>query len=170
MSLFSHTSLLVWVWVWNFRLKINFLSEFSFFKINLFIYFWLQWVFVAAQGLSLVAASRGYSPLWCTGFSLRWLLLLRNTGSRHTGFSSCGSQAPEHRLSSCGTRAQLLRDMWDLPGPGLEPVSPALASGFLTTVPPGKPSVRILKALLHNLLAPSVVDAQSEAWMVFLPL
>ena len=30
--------------------------------------------------------------------------------------------------------------MWDLPGPGLEPVSPALAGGFLTTEPPGKPS------------------------------
>ena len=28
--------------------------------------------------------------------------------------------------------------MWDLPGPGLEPVSPALAGGFLTTVPTGK--------------------------------
>ncbi|KAJ8779522.1 hypothetical protein J1605_012406 [Eschrichtius robustus] len=28
--------------------------------------------------------------------------------------------------------------MWDLPGPGLEPVSPALAGGFLTTTPPGK--------------------------------
>ena len=29
--------------------------------------------------------------------------------------------------------------MWDLPGAGLEPVSPALAGGFLTTAPPGKP-------------------------------
>ena len=28
--------------------------------------------------------------------------------------------------------------MWDLPGPGLEPVSPALAGGFLTSAPPGK--------------------------------
>ena len=28
--------------------------------------------------------------------------------------------------------------MWDLPGPGREPVSPALAGGFLTTAPPGK--------------------------------
>ena len=28
---------------------------------------------------------------------------------------------------------------WDLPGPGFEPVSPALAGGFLTTAPPGKP-------------------------------
>ena len=29
--------------------------------------------------------------------------------------------------------------MWDLPGPGLEPMSPASAGGFfLTTVPPGK--------------------------------
>ena len=28
--------------------------------------------------------------------------------------------------------------MWDLPGPGIEPLSPALAGGFLTTVPPVK--------------------------------
>ena len=82
--------------------------HFYYYYFHLFIYFWLQWVFVAAQGLSLVAASRGYSPLWCTGFSLRWLLLLRNTGSRHTGFSSCGSRALERRLSSCGSQAQQL--------------------------------------------------------------
>ena len=76
-------------------------------------------------------------------------------------FSSCGKWGPpfiavrspliiaaslvaEHRvqmrrLSSCGSRAQLLRGMWDLPRPGLEPVSPALARKFSTTVPPGKP-------------------------------
>ena len=29
--------------------------------------------------------------------------------------------------------------MWDPPGPGLEPVSPALAGGFLTAGPPGSP-------------------------------
>ena len=55
------------------------------------------------------------------------------------GLSSCGLRALELRLSSCGARAQLLRGMWDLPGPGLEPVSLALAGGFLTTTPPGKP-------------------------------
>ena len=77
-------------------------------------------------------------------------------------FSSCGERGPlfiavhgpltitaslvvEHRLqmrrlSSCGSRVQLLRGMWDLPRPGLEPVSPALAGRFSTTVPPGKPS------------------------------
>ena len=76
-------------------------------------------------------------------------------------FSSCGKQGPlfiavrgpftiaaslvaEHRLqtrrlSSCGARAWLLRGMWDIPGPGLEPVSPALAGRFSTTAPPGKP-------------------------------
>ena len=56
------------------------------------------------------------------------------------GLSSCGSQALERRLSGCGARAQLLRGIWDLPGPGLEPMSPTLAGGFLTTAPPGKPS------------------------------
>ena len=43
------------------------------------------------------------------------------------------------RLSSCGSRAQLLHGMWDLPRPGREPVSPALAGRFSTTAPPGKP-------------------------------
>ena len=76
-------------------------------------------------------------------------------------FSSCGKRGPlfiavrgpltitvslvaEHRLqtrrlSNCGSRAQLLRGMWDLPRPGLEPMSPVLAGRFSTTAPPGKP-------------------------------
>ena len=76
-------------------------------------------------------------------------------------FSSCGERGPlfimvrgpltveasldtERKLqtcslSSCGSRAQLLRGMWDLSRPGLEPVSPALAGRFSTTAPPGKP-------------------------------
>ena len=29
--------------------------------------------------------------------------------------------------------------MWDLLGPGIEPMSPELADGFFTTEPPGKP-------------------------------
>ena len=38
--------------------------------------------------------------------------------------------------------------MWDLPRPGLEPGSPALAGGFLTTVPPGKsPTIIFLSNL-----------------------
>ena len=82
-------------------------------------------------------------------------------------FSSCGKQGPlfiavhgpltiaaflvaEHRLqtrrlSSCGSRAQLLRGTWDLPRPGLEPVSPALAGRFSTTAPPGKPPTLFIK-------------------------
>ena len=86
--------------------------------------------------------------LRCAGFLLRWILLLRSTGSRCAGFSSCGSWALELRLCSCGTRAWLLCGMWDLPGPGLQPMSPALAGRFLTTVPPGK--------LWHNSLKSSL--------------
>ena len=79
------------------------------FKFIYFIYFWLHWVFIAARGLSLVAASGGYSSLRCAGFSLWWLLLLRSTDSRRTGFSSCG------------TRVWLLCGMWYLPDQGLNP-------------------------------------------------
>ena len=53
-----------------------------FFNVFICFYFWLCWVFVAARGLSLVAASGGYSSLRCAGFSSQWLLLLRSTGSR----------------------------------------------------------------------------------------
>ena len=68
-------------------------------------YFWLLWIFIAVRRLSVVAVSSGYSSLRCKDVSLWWLLLLWSTSSRHGGFSSCGSQALEHRLSSCGTRA-----------------------------------------------------------------
>ena len=69
---------------------------------------------------------QSYSSLGCLGFSLQCLLLLRSLGSRRAGFSSCGMQA------------YLLCGMWDLPGPGIEPMSPALAGRFLTTGPAGK--------------------------------
>ena len=36
--------------------------------------------------------------------------------------------------------------MWDLPRPGLEPMSPALADRFLTTGPPGKTGKILLKS------------------------
>ena len=38
--------------------------------------------------------------------------------------------------------------MWNLPGPGLEPMSPALAGGFLTTAPPGKSPVMFYRSIL----------------------
>ena len=63
-------------------------------------FFFLITYFLAALGLRCCAwafsscgASRGYSSLWCVGFSLRWLLLLQSTGSKHAGFSSCGTWA-----------------------------------------------------------------------------
>ena len=123
---------------------------FVLFLINLFIlfiYFWLRWVFLAACVLSPVAVSGGYSSLRCVGFSLWWLLFLRSMGCRHAGFSSWGTRTQQLQLLGSRAQAQqlwrtdltLLRGVWELPGPGLEPVSPALAGGFLTTAPPGKP-------------------------------
>ena len=113
----------------------------------------------------LVAVSGGYSLLWCTGFLLWWLLLLRSTGSRCMGFSSCGSWALERRLSSCGTWAYLLHSMWDLPGPGLKPVSPALAGGFLATVPPGKSLSVFHFEYLAFLLLPDFLPQITITWV-----
>ena len=63
------------------------------------------------------------------------------------GYGSCGSQALEHRLNSCGAQAYLVRGMWDLPGSGIKPMSPASAGGFFTTEPPGKPLSSLLLIL-----------------------
>ena len=56
------------------------------------------------------------------------------------GLSSCGSQALELRCNNGAAWAQLLCSMWDLPGSGIELMSPALAGEFFTTEPPEKPS------------------------------
>ena len=109
-----------------------------------------------------------YIPVSTSFFFLKiyllidWLIAMLGLRFCARAFSSCGKRYPlfivvrgpltiaaslvaEHRLqtrrlSSCGSRAQLLRVMWDLPRPGLEPVSPALAGRFSTTAPPGKPN------------------------------
>ena len=102
--------------------------------------------FVAVAGFSLVAENRatlygsaGVSR--CRGLFLVAERELYNVGAlvaATPGLSGSGSWAPEHRPRSCGRRALLLRGVWDLPGPGIEPVSPALAGGFFTNEPRGK--------------------------------
>ena len=78
-------------------------------------------------GLSLVAASGGHSSSRCAGvFTI-------------AAPPVAGHRLQTRRLSSCGSRAQLLRGMWDPPRPGLEPVSPASAGRLSATAPPGKP-------------------------------
>ena len=42
--------------------------------------------------------------------------------------------------------------MWDLPGPGMEPVSPELAGGFFNTEPPGKSYIVLLDVMFHAVL------------------
>ena len=102
-------------------------------------------------------------------------------------FSSCGKRGPlfiavrgpltvvaspaaEHRLqtrrlSSCGSRAQPLHGMWDPPRPGLEPVSPALAGGFSTTAPPGKPSFTFFKTHLQSKLLLLYVSTWTDVYV-----
>ena len=90
--------------------------------------FRLRWVFTAARGLSLVAG---------TGFSLWWRLLFwkRKYGTWASGVVARG-------LSGCSARAYLPHSLWDLPGPGIKPTSPALTGGLFTR-PPGKSRITL---------------------------
>ena len=116
------------------------------------------------QGLHTLARNKWYLFFFFFLIYLFIYLFMAVLGLRFCAraFSSCGKRGPlfiavrgpltvaaslveEHRLqkrrlSSCGSQAPLLRGMWDLPKPGLEPMSPALAGRFSTTAPPGKPT------------------------------
>ena len=70
-------------------------------KLILCIYFWLCWLFNVVWAFLWLWRAGAAVQLWSTGFSLQC--------------SSCGAQVPDHGLSSCGTRAQLLCGTWDLP-------------------------------------------------------
>ena len=79
---------------------------------------------VTSGGFSVVAESGGFCSC------------LERKASH---FCGCGAHALGLKgFSSCSTQAQLFRGMWDLAGPGIEPVSLALTGRFLTIGPPGK--------------------------------
>ena len=128
-----------------------------FFFMNLFIYLLAalvlrccRWAFSSCseRGATLHCGARASH---CGGFSCCGARALGTWASvvvAH-GLQRAGSVAVAHRLSSCGTWAQLLCGMWNLPRPGFEPVSPALAGGFLTAAPPRKPTYDPFNALLN---------------------
>ena len=95
--------------------EIGYLLYSVFFFLNkfiyLFIYFWVCWVFVSVQGLSLVAESGGHSSSQCAGLSPSWPLLLRSTGSRRTG-----SVVVAHGLS-CSAACGIFPDQGSNPCP-----------------------------------------------------
>ena len=75
-------------------LSMVFIVGFSLLYIILCVYLISGWAGSSLlRGLSLVAVSGAPLQLQCSGFSLRWLLLLWGTGSRHARFSSCGTWA-----------------------------------------------------------------------------
>ena len=93
-----------------------------FVRTYLFIYFWLCWVLLAMRGLSLVAAGVVLSSC-----SARLLI-------------EVASLVVERWYWACSLQL-LLHGAWNLPSPGIEPMSPTLAGGLLTRGPPGKSHV-----------------------------
>ena len=91
----TQSLLFAWIWFPHF-LKGNFnhylFKNFIYLFIYLFI-FGCVGSLLLLRGRSLLVVSGSCSSLQCAGFSLWWLLLLRSTGSRRTGCSSCDTQA-----------------------------------------------------------------------------
>ena len=65
----------------------------------------LHWALVAVHRLSLVVVSRGYSVAVCGLLIAVASLVVAHRLQVHTGFSSCGLQALELGLYSCGSGA-----------------------------------------------------------------
>ena len=92
---------------WEFTILFSIYAFFLF--LFFLIYFWLRWVFVAARGLSLVAASGatlhcGARASHCGGFSCcrAWALGTQASVVVTHRLNSCGLWALKRRLSSCG--------------------------------------------------------------------
>ena len=95
------------------------------------------WVFVAARAFSSCGTQGLLSSCGPQAYYWQWPLCRGALALERAG------------RGSCGTQAWLLPGMWSFPGLGIEPVSPALAGGFLTTGPPGKSSYDLMQ--LHHL-------------------
>ena len=63
------------------------------------------------------------------------------------GLSTCGSWVLEHWLNSCVQELSGSAACGNLPGSGIEPVSPALVGGLFTTEPPGEAFSLLLYSL-----------------------
>ena len=64
-----------------------------------------------------------------------------------------GSTGPGPVVAQLRCPAPLLQGAWDLPEPGLQSVSPALAGGLANTEPPGKSLLLCSGLALHTLQA-----------------
>ena len=82
----------------------------------------------------------------------------------HAGFRACGSCTLEHRPGSCGAQAWLLYCMRDLPGPGIELMSPAWADGFFTAEPSQGSSKAYIFKMKSELGLPTYIPLWS--WVV----
>ena len=108
-------------------------------------FFLMYCIFIAVGRFSLAAPSWGYS-------------LVAVHASHCGGVSCCRAQtlgtwtsvAEAHGLCSCGTQAEWPRSTWNLPRPGIKPVSPTLAGSFLITGPPGNLEVIVFKLELES--------------------
>ena len=100
----------------------------------LFIYLFLAVLDLCCYADLQLQRARGCSRVAVHGLFIAVAsLVVEHRLFRRLGFSSCCSQALELRLSSCDARAQLLCSVWNLPVPGIKPMSPVLAIRFLST-------------------------------------
>ena len=135
---------------WNSTVSKNKIKSGDLFFIILFIYFILCCAaFLLPCGLLSNCSKQGLvsscdrQASHCSGFSYCRAQALGQGASvpAALGLSHCSSWCLEHRLDSCGAQTELLRGMWNLSRPGIEPMSPEFAGGFLTTEQPGKPQI-----------------------------
>ena len=108
--------------------------------------------------VSVVAGNGGHSLV--AGHRLLTAVASPCGGAQALGCSGFGSW---------GARAQLPHGIWDLPGPGIEPVSPALQGRFSTTTTREVPG-HSLPALRDSLLVLAFLEAHRASILHYSPL
>ena len=143
----------IWLWLWTNHLTcrglLSYLRILVRSSLRSLYFFICNFIYFGCAGSSLLQgllSGCGEQRLLCSC----GVTASHCGGCRAWGLCSWGSWALEHRLSSCGTRAQLLCDIWDLPRSGIKPVSPALAGRFLPQSYQGNPKDAVWKSLLRS--------------------
>ena len=104
-----------------------------------FLWLWRPRLLIAVASL---VAEHGLWSMWAS------VVVAHESGVMAHGLKSVGSVAV----------GLLPLSVWNLPGSGINPVSPALAGGFLSTGPPGMN--RCLPFLKHYVL----IDGDALGW------
>ena len=171
---------LFWLWWKYFRCFASSLSYNSILFTNIFLYggvFDVMFKIILScfrKSLKILSYCQGISKYLLNVWINEHYFLTNLTTSKLSHFSSSGIWAQQLWFASSraqfssDAQAEVLCEMWDIPGSGIKPRSPALAEGFFTPESSGKPEGTSYSPVLEKQFG--VMDSSPQMAWVQIPV